>query len=76
MQNEMFHVDMNVTMKPFDDKRVRQAIAYALPYEAIMKQALYDRAVPMWGADASKGYPPVGRRLRPTRRISTRPRRC
>ncbi len=30
MQNEMFHVDMNVTMKPFDDKRVRQAIAYAL----------------------------------------------
>jgi peptide/nickel transport system substrate-binding protein len=59
MQNEMFHVDMNVTMKPFDDKRVRQAIAYALPYEAIMKQALYDRAVPMWGADASKGYPPV-----------------
>ena len=59
MQNEMFHVDMNVTMKPFDDKRVRQAIAYALPYEAIMKQALYGRAVPMWGADASNGYPPV-----------------
>ena len=24
-----------------------------------MKQALYNRAVPMWGADASKGYPPV-----------------
>lgn len=59
MQNEMFHVDMNVTMKPFDDKRVRQAIAYALPYEAIMKQALYNRAVPMWGAQASTSYPPV-----------------
>ncbi len=59
MQNEMFHVDMNVTMKPFDDKRVRQAIAYALPYDAIMKQALYERAVPMWGADPSKPFPPV-----------------
>ena len=59
MQNEMFHVDMNVTMKPFDDKKVRQAVAYALPYEAIMKQAIYDRAVPMWGADPDKPFPPV-----------------
>jgi peptide/nickel transport system substrate-binding protein len=59
MQNEMFHVDMNVTMKPFDNKKVRQAIAYALPYEAIMKQAIYDRAVPMWGADPDKPFPPV-----------------
>jgi len=59
MQNEMFHVDMNVTMRPFDDKRVRQAIAYALPYEAIMKQALYDRAVPMFGAEPGKPFAPV-----------------
>ncbi len=59
MQNEMFHVDMNVTMKPFDDKRVRQAIAYAIPYDAIMKQALYNRAVPMWGADPATAFPPV-----------------
>ncbi len=59
MQNEMFHVDMNVTMKPFTDKRVRQAIAYALPYDAIMSQALYARAVPMWGADPAAPFPPV-----------------
>jgi peptide/nickel transport system substrate-binding protein len=59
MQNEMFHVDMNVTMKPFDDKKVRQAIAYALPYDAIMKQALYERAVPMFGADPAAPFPPV-----------------
>jgi peptide/nickel transport system substrate-binding protein len=59
MQNEMFHVDMNVTMKPFDDKRVRQAIAYAIPYDAIMKQALYNRAVPMFGADPSQAFAPV-----------------
>ena len=59
MQNEMFHVDMNVTMKPFDDKRVRQAIAYAIPYDAIMKQALYNRAVPMFGADPGKPFAPI-----------------
>jgi len=58
MQNEMFFVDMNVTMKPFDNKLVRQAIAYALPYQAIMSQAIYNRAEPMFGADASKGYAP------------------
>lgn len=58
MQNEQFEVDLNVTMKPFDDKRVRQAIAYALPYEAIMSQALYNRAEPLWGADPAQPYPP------------------
>lgn len=58
MQNEMFHVDLNTTMKPFSDKKVRQAVAYALPYEAIMAQALYHRAEPMWGADPAAPYPP------------------
>jgi peptide/nickel transport system substrate-binding protein len=58
MQNEMFFVDMNVTMPPFDNKLVRQAIAYALPYDAIMSQALYHRAEPMYGADPSAGYAP------------------
>ncbi|TMV91260.1 ABC transporter substrate-binding protein [Thioclava sp. BHET1] len=58
MQNEMFYVDLNVTMKPFDNKKVRQALAYTLPYDAIMSQALYNRAEPMYGADAAKGYAP------------------
>jgi len=58
MQNEQFNVDLNVTMKPFDDKRVRQAIAYALPYDSIMKQALYERGEPLFGADPATPYPP------------------
>lgn len=58
MQNEQFNVDLNVTMKPFDDKRVRQAIAYALPYDSIMKQALYQRGEPLFGADPSAPYAP------------------
>lgn len=31
------HIGMNVTMKPFDDVRVRQAIAHAIDKEAIIK---------------------------------------
>ncbi|WP_045392858.1 ABC transporter substrate-binding protein [Falsirhodobacter sp. alg1] len=58
MQNEMFFVDMNTKIAPFDNKLVRQAVAYALPYDAIMSQALYDRGEPMYGADASSGYAP------------------
>jgi peptide/nickel transport system substrate-binding protein len=58
MQNEQFNVDLNVTMKPFDDKRVRQAIAYAMPYDSIMKQALYERGEPLFGADSSAPFPP------------------
>jgi peptide/nickel transport system substrate-binding protein len=59
MQNETFFVDMNTKEAPFDDVKVRQAIAYALPYEQIMKQALYNRGEPLWGADPAKPYPPV-----------------
>ena len=58
MQNEQFEVDLNVTLKPFSDKRVRQAIAYALPYEAFMSQALYGRAEPLWGHDPAKPFEP------------------
>ena len=58
MQNEMLYVDLNTTMKPFADKRVRQAIAYALPYDQIMKQALYERGKPMYGAKTDGTYPP------------------
>lgn len=58
MQNEMFFVDMNVTMAPFDNKLVRQAIAHALPYDAIMQQALYGRAEPMFGAEPGAPFAP------------------
>lgn len=43
----------NLAFEPFKDKRVRQAIAYALPYEQIFEQAAYGRGKPMWrGASA------------------------
>lgn len=49
----------NLDFEPFQDKRVRQAIAYALPYEAIFENAAYGRGVPMWGGESSAPQRPV-----------------
>lgn len=43
----------NLTFEPFKDKRVRQALAYALPYEQIFEQAAYGLGVPLWGGDSA-----------------------
>lgn len=40
----------NLTFEPFKDKRVRQAVAYAVPYAEIFRNGAYERGVPMWGA--------------------------
>lgn len=39
----------NVGFDPFKDKRVRQAMAYAIPYEQIFQQAAYGRGVKLFG---------------------------
>ncbi|WP_245593480.1 ABC transporter substrate-binding protein [Azospirillum halopraeferens] len=43
----------NLSFEPFRDKRVRQAIAWAIPYEDIFRNAGYGRGAPMWGGAAS-----------------------
>lgn len=50
-RSALVNLEMNTTMPPFDDVRVRQAIAYAMPYEAILRDAYHGRAFPLWGAD-------------------------
>jgi len=50
MRSAIIDLELNTKQKPFDDVRVRQAIAYALPYDAILKDAMYGRAAPMFGA--------------------------
>jgi peptide/nickel transport system substrate-binding protein len=50
--NAFQFVAMNTKMKPFDDVRVRQAIAYALPYKAMFDAALHGRGQPLFGAQA------------------------
>lgn len=49
ISNGMWCVEMNVTMAPFDNKLVRQAIAYAIPYQTIMDSVLYGLAKPLYG---------------------------
>lgn len=41
----------NLNFEPFKDKRVRQAIAYAVPYADIFQNAAYQRGAPMWGGE-------------------------
>lgn len=43
-------IAMNTQTAPFDDIRVRQAVACALPYEAMFRAALFDRGEPLFGA--------------------------
>ena len=56
---------MNVTRPPFDNPKVRQAIAYAIPYQKIMDAVLFGLANPMFGAAASKRRPRWRGRSRP-----------
>ncbi len=60
VQGDLLFVDMNVQMKPFDNLKVRQAVAFAIPYQEIMDGALYNRGVPMFGAPAdTTTFPPT-----------------
>src|SRR5881398_2408968 len=52
--NGIQYIGMNVTKPPFDNPKVRQAIAYAIPYQKIMDVVLFGLANPMFGAPASK----------------------
>ncbi len=52
--NGIQYIGMNVTKPPFDNLKVRQAVAYAIPYQKIMDVVLYGLANPMFGAPASR----------------------
>jgi peptide/nickel transport system substrate-binding protein len=47
--NGVQYLGMNVTKPPFDNIKVRQAVAYAVPYQKIMDAALFGLAKPMFG---------------------------
>ena len=50
--NGIQYIGMNVKNPPFDNLKVRQAVAYAIPYQKIMDAALYGLAKPLYGAPA------------------------
>ena len=42
-------IGMNNSIKPFDNVKVRQAIAFALPYQQMFEAALFKRGRPLFG---------------------------
>ncbi len=49
IENSMFYLGMNVTKPPFNNPKVRQAVAYVLPYDKIFDTAIYRRAAKLYG---------------------------
>ena len=50
IENAMYYLGMNTTKPPFNNPKVRQAVAYALPYERMYDNALYGRGIKLYGA--------------------------
>ena len=50
--NGVQYIGMNVTKPPFDNVKVRQAVACAIPYQKIMDAVLFGLGKPMFGAAA------------------------
>jgi len=48
--NAFTMVAFNMRVKPYDNLKVRQAIAAALPYEDMFKAAIFGRGAPLFGA--------------------------
>jgi peptide/nickel transport system substrate-binding protein len=48
--NGIQYIGMNVKIPPFDNPKVRQAIALAIPYQKIMDAVLFGLARPMYGS--------------------------
>jgi len=49
-QSALVYLELNTTIPPLDNPKVREAIAYAIPYQAIMDSAYHGRGIPMFGA--------------------------
>jgi peptide/nickel transport system substrate-binding protein len=54
IENSMFYLGMNTTKPPFNNPKVRQAVAYALPYDKMYDTALYGRGAKLYGAASSQ----------------------
>lgn len=52
IENFSWALEMNVNIPPFDNQKVRQAVAYALPYQKIMDGAFYGQALALYGASS------------------------
>ena len=53
ISNGMYSVEMNVVHPPFDNEKVRQAVAYAIPYRQIIEAAMFGVANPLFGGKSN-----------------------
>jgi peptide/nickel transport system substrate-binding protein len=51
--NGLWYVALNTARPPFDNVKLRQAVAWAIPYEQIQSSAFFGRAKPMYGGPAT-----------------------
>src|SRR3954454_6590837 len=55
--NALWSLALNTAKPPFDNVKLRQALAWAMPYEQIQTGAFFGRAVPMYGGPAEVSQP-------------------
>ena len=53
IENAIYCLNPNLAFEPFKDKRVRQAIAFSVPYQEVFETAAYGRGTPMWGGTST-----------------------
>ena len=75
--NGIQYIGMNVKKAPFDNVKVRQAVAYAIPYQKIMDAVLFGLANPLLGQIRQRGDGSShGRNRTAIRPTSPRRRHC
>jgi len=57
VENALFYLGMNTARPPFNNPKVRQAIAWALPYDRIFDSAFYKRGVKLSGGSNTARTP-------------------
>ena len=53
IENSIYCLCPNLAFEPFKNKKVRQAIAWSVPYEEVFQTAAYGRGAPMWGGPSA-----------------------
>jgi peptide/nickel transport system substrate-binding protein len=53
IDNGMYSLELNTVNPPFNNEKVRQAIAYALPYQKIVDAAMFSHAQPLFGGPSN-----------------------
>ena len=51
--NGMYSLELNVKNPPFNNEKVRQAVAYAIPYQKIIDAAMFGLAKPLFGGPSN-----------------------